>query len=157
MNQVYTDASGNIRQEQQSSSARAALELRGPMLPCALRDLTCAMVNLMLLDKYKQDQVGSIIQPHVDDESDAGTSSHQFAMFLQAHEGECSILTPKSTGSSSSFHFNGSNVPLLPKQGDRIGASAAWRECRHGDFISVLVWDISRESVVSFNPLSAKS
>jgi len=120
------------------------------------------MVNFMLLDEEKherRDRPSSGEDHPDDDDENAAPSSHQFAMFLQAHEGECSMLTPKSTGSSSSFYFNGSDeVLLLPKRENRNDdESLAWCECSHGDYINVLVWDVSRKSVVSFNPLSAKA
>jgi len=162
MNQAYgnSTAGGMLIQQQQLSSgataAKATMELRGPILPCALRDLTCAAVNLMLLDKSKQG--GSRPLGSINDVSTA--SSHQFAMFMQAYDGERSISTVsnKATGSSSSIHFNGSGISLLPRQEDHdidADASTAWHECRQGDCINVLVWDISRKSVVSFHSLEA--
>mgnify|MGYP000356525254 CR=1 FL=1 len=78
MNQAYgnSTAGGTIKKQQLSSgaTAKATLELRGPILPCALRDLTCAAVNLMLLDKSKQG--GSRPLGGINDVSTA--SSHQF-------------------------------------------------------------------------------
>eukprot|EP00580_Thalassiosira_gravida_P009280 CAMPEP_0201638640 /NCGR_PEP_ID=MMETSP0493-20130528/17134_1 /ASSEMBLY_ACC=CAM_ASM_000838 /TAXON_ID=420259 /ORGANISM="Thalassiosira gravida, Strain GMp14c1" /LENGTH=120 /DNA_ID=CAMNT_0048111753 /DNA_START=99 /DNA_END=461 /DNA_ORIENTATION=- len=120
------------------------------------------MVNFMLLDeeKHKRQDRPSSREHHLDDDDEnVAASSHQFAMFSQAHEGEHSLLTPKSTGSSSSFHFNGSDkLLLLPKRDNHNDdESLAWRECSHGDYINVLVWDVSRKSVLSFNPLSAKA
>ena len=110
----------------------------------------------MMLDKSKQG--GSRPLGSINDVSTA--SSHQFAMFVQAYDGERSISTVsnKATGSSSSIHFNGSGISLLPRQEDHdidADASTAWHECRQGDCINVLVWDISRKSVVSFHSLEA--
>ena len=85
-------------------------------------------------------------------------------MFLQAHEGESSTNMSKlTTGSSSSVNFNGSNISLMPshEEGEddmddnHNDASSSWYECRQGDCINVLVWDVSRTSVVSFHPAEA--
>ena len=159
---------GSNIQRDINSISKAALELRGPILPCALRDMTCAVVNFMMLDNYDQDQLS--ITPHnmnidyqqrrdmygenyPDIES---ASTHQFLMSLQAHEGECASSTPKSTtGSPSSTEFNGS-IPLNPQDGNQTadGSAVAWRQCGHGDYVDKLVWDISRKSVVSFHTFS---
>ena len=116
------------------------------------------MAQRMLADRGTREGA-ALGWPHREGGSEEeGTSSHQFAMFLQPHEGERAVLTPRSTGSSSSFHFNGLTVPLLRPQEDGSGAATApWCDCRQGDFINVLVWDVSRKLVVSYNPLSAKS
>ena len=82
-----------------NSNAKAALELRGPILPCALREMTCAVVNFMMLDNYDQDELS--ITPHNmnldfqqrrdlygEKNSDIeSASTHQFLMSLQTHEG----------------------------------------------------------------------
>ena len=189
MNQAYTNsqtagatAIGQTQQQRQQSStatAKATLELRGPVLPCALRDMTCAVVNLMLLDKYNNKRDGENgghrynlglkkarkrrSNDEIMDNTINMSSSHQFAMFLQAHDGECSTSAiPKATGSSSSVHFNGSNIPLLLSsrqddghddnddcEADDDDTSTHWHECRQGECMNVLVWDVSRQSVVS--------
>ena len=150
------------RQQQPSTSLASSasiLELRGPILPCALRDLTCAMINWMLLDKYKHDEQqrrkGSL--PQLDD---TDLSSHQFAMFVQAHEGEWnnnSVSTTQkfSTGTSSSLHFNGSSMKLLSKDQEGNNSLSKWHECIPGDILHVLVWDVSRESSLSFSSVPA--
>eukprot|EP00578_Thalassiosira_sp_NH16_P001258 CAMPEP_0181131948 /NCGR_PEP_ID=MMETSP1071-20121207/30732_1 /TAXON_ID=35127 /ORGANISM="Thalassiosira sp., Strain NH16" /LENGTH=319 /DNA_ID=CAMNT_0023218245 /DNA_START=78 /DNA_END=1037 /DNA_ORIENTATION=+ len=155
-NQLYTRASSktvsqdNEQHHHSATNAKSFLELRGPVLPCAIRDLTCAMVDLMLMDKCKQDRSPSGHLQIADDQYyNTSTSSHQFSMFLQSHDGEYSISTPKSTGSSSSIYFNGSNLPLSSRDEDHCDARAEWFECNHGDFVNVLVWDISRKSVVT--------
>lgn len=164
---VHNNNTSGMNTEQQqrhsSSSAKASMELRGPVLPFALRDMTCAMINIMLLDKYTHEDQ-SPIRPDAgeplpeEDEYDesitdnAGSSSRQFVMFLQAHEGECSISAPKSTGSSSSIDFNGSGIPLLPRNDDRDVADEplAWRECGQGNCMNILAWDVSCATVVPF-------
>jgi hypothetical protein len=75
-------------------------------------------------------------------------------MFLQSHNGECSVTNPKSTGSSSSLGFNGSQIPLLPEEilgGDNDSpAMALWRECELGHRVNMLAWDISCSELVPF-------
>jgi hypothetical protein len=56
LNQMQT----NIKRD---TNSKAALELRGPILPCALRDMTCAVVNFMMIDNYAHDQ-SSTSTPH---------------------------------------------------------------------------------------------
>ena len=98
LNQLQTNGS-NI-QRNINSISKAALELRGPILPCALRDMTCAVVNFMMIDNYDQNQ--SSIIPHYmnmdyqrrdiygekNTDVTESASSHQFHMSLQAHDGE---------------------------------------------------------------------
>jgi len=167
MNQVYhQDNQQRHPSTAAATNAKATLELRGPILPCALRDLTCAAINLMLLDK-KSRQLGKhqdsdyFLQTNKNDNTET-SSSHQFAMFLQVHEGESSTSMSKmTTGSSSSVNFNGSNISLMPSQEegddnmDDKDDTSSWYECRQGDCINVLVWDVSRTSVVSFHPTEA--
>ncbi len=150
-----------------NSTAKAALELRGPILPCALRDMTCAVVNFMMLDKYTQDQSSTISHLNVCYQLPemygacspdvASPSSHQFLMSLQTHEGECtsSSSATKPTGSSSSTEFNGS-IPLVPKnENQSVSDPTAWSQCGHGDYVDKVVWDVSRNSVVSFHTFAA--
>jgi hypothetical protein len=169
MNQVgqQTTMSGrtNAQKQQRPTSfvSKATIELRGPVLPCALRDMTCAMINVMMLDKYAQrDKVDSSTTACDDNSSNnnnnnnnnAATSTHQFVMFLQSHNGECSVTTPKSTGSSSSLGFNGSQIPLLPEVvlgGDNdFPVTALWRECELGHRVNMLAWDISCSELVPY-------
>jgi hypothetical protein len=164
LSQVQTNESNFLSDG--NSTAKAALELRGPILPCALRDMTCAVVNFMMLDKYAQDQSSIIshmnIRYQLPEMNGAcnpdivSPSSHQFLMSLQTHEGECtSSSATKPTGSSSSTEFNGS-LPLVPKnENQSVGDPTAWSQCGHGDYVDKVVWDISRKSVVSFHTFAA--
>ena len=167
LNQMQTN--GSNMQRDINSISKAALELRGPILPCALRDMTCAVVNFMMMDNHDaQDQssttphsmnIGYHLPDNMHGENHPDTesaSTHQFLMSLQAHEGECAGSAPKSTtGSPSSTEFNGS-ILLNPKIGNQTadGSAVAWRQCGHGDYVDKLVWDISRKSVVSFHTFS---
>jgi hypothetical protein len=163
MNQVgqqnTTSGRTNAQKQQRPTSfaSKATIELRGPVLPCALRDMTCAMINLMLLDKYAQRDEDESSTTACDDNSsnnNAATSTHQFVMFLQSHNGECSVTTPKSTGSSSSLGFNGSQIPLLPDEvlgGDNDSpVTELWRECELGHRVNMLAWDISCSELVPY-------
>ena len=145
------------KQQRPTFASKATIELRGPVLPCALRDMTCAMINVMLLDKYAQRDEDDSSATACDDNSNnnnAAASTHQFVMFLQTHNGECSVTNPKSTGSSSSLGFNGSQIPLLPEEvlgGDNDSpVTALWRECELGHRVNMLAWDISCSELVPF-------
>jgi hypothetical protein len=164
LNQMQTNASNFTSQRDNNySTSKAALELRGPILPCALRDMTCAVMNFMMLDKYTHMNTDDQL-PIMYDESDPDTaaSTHQFLMSLQAHEGECSTSSAaKSTGSSSSTEFNGLFPLLTPRQHENQSATVVgtttWSQCGHGEYLDKLVWDISRKSVVSFHTFAATS
>ena len=165
--QLYPKVSSDVDnkeldQQKSIANSKANIELRGPVLPCALRDMTCAMVDLMMLDKRKQDyssfgRLDKYSGKHNRGDEGVNMISYQFAFFPQSHEGESSILSPTSTGSSSSIYFNGSNIPLSSKEDHSSGGVGDWSECNHGDFVNVLVWDISRKSVVSFHPFLAST
>ena len=145
LNQMQTNGSNILRDI--NSISKAALELRGPILPCALRDMTCAVVNFMMLDNYALDQSSTtphsmIIDYQLPDnmhgENNPDTesaNSHQFLVSLQAHEGECAAASASksTTGSPSSTEFNGS-IPLYQKNGNQtaVGSAVAWKQCGHG-------------------------
>ena len=141
------------KQQRPTFASKATIELRGPVLPCALRDMTCAMINVMLLDKYAQRDEDDSSTTACDDSSNnnnAAASTHQFVMLLQSHNGECSVTNPKSTGSSSSLGFNGSQIPLLPEEILGSPVTALWRECELGHRVNMLAWDISCSELVPF-------
>lgn len=127
--------------KQDTADVRTTLELRGPILPCALRDFTCSLVNWMLLDRHHAHAVSR--QPSKT--NDDGVGSHHFAMFLKSHSGERTALGPNTTGVSSASLFNGSKISL-----DKIETST-WHECSYGELLNVMVWDIQRPNYVSYN------
>lgn len=140
MNQM---SSGREDHKQDKTDVRTTLELRGPILPCALRDITCSLVDCMLMDK-QQTQSLSNQAPKLS-ATDEGVGSHHFALFLQSHEGECATLGPKPTGLSSSTLFNGSKLSVDQNE------TSTWHECSHGELLNVMVWDIQRANYVSYN------
>jgi len=106
-----------------------------------------------LLDKYAQRDEDDSSTTACDDSSNnnnVAASTHQFVMFLQSHNGECSVTNPKSTGSSSSLGFNGSQIPLLPEEILGSPVTALWRECELGHRVNMLAWDISCSELVPF-------
>jgi hypothetical protein len=122
---------------------RTTLELRGPILPCALRDLTCSLIDWMLQDRHHTQSVSNqTSKPKANDE---GVGSHHFALFLQSHEGECTALGPNPTGLSSASLFNGSIISVDQNE------TSTWHECSHGELLNVMVWDIHRANFVSYN------
>ncbi|KAK1748910.1 hypothetical protein QTG54_000849 [Skeletonema marinoi] len=126
-----------------TSDVRTTLELRGPILPCALRDITCSLVDWMLMDRHHaQSGTNQTLKSNTNDE---GVGSHHFALFLQSHEGECAALGPNPTGLSSASLFNGFKISV--KQNE----TSTWHECSHGELLNVMVWDIQRANYVSYN------
>lgn len=122
---------------------RTTLELRGPILPCALRDITCSLVDWMLQDRHRtQSSSNQIFKAKANDE---GVGSHHFALFLQSHEGECTALGPNPTGLSAASLFNGSKISVEQDE------TSTWHECSHGELLNVMVWDIQRANYVSYN------
>ena len=171
-NQTKATKTGVPQHQQSEQQITSFMELRGPILPCALRDMTCASINLMLLDKQWQDRSLLDCDPynvptqsqHFEDENgnennkEEGIGSHHVAIFLQAHDGERPVLQPKSTGSSSSSFFNGSNVSLVPEQMEDTSNdefTAASHECNPGEYLNVIVWDVSRPSTLAYKTFSA--
>lgn len=140
MNQM---SSGREDHKQEKTDVRTTLELRGPILPCALRDITCSLVDYMLMDKqHTQSLSNQTLKSNVADE---GVGSHHFALFLQSHEGECDALGPNPTGLSSASLFNGSQLSVGQNE------TSTWHECSHGELLNVMVWDIQRANYVSYN------
>ena len=141
-----------MKEKQETTDVRTTMELRGPILPCSLRDITCSLVDRMMLDKLQTRSVSK--QPFESSTIDDGVGTHHFAMFVQPHEGERATLGPKSTGISSSSLFNGSKIIL--GQND----SSNWHECSHRELLNVIVWDSHRPNHVSYNskhlPFSAR-
>ena len=127
------------------------MELYGPILPCALRDLMCASVNWMSLEQHfgnyseEYNVFDAPTQPMDSKDTPVSKSNvdQQISMFLQAHEGEYPITAPTSTGTSSSSFFNGSNFPLSHEQNNNSELSE-WRECSAGEGLNSLIWDTSR-------------
>lgn len=148
MNQM---SSSREDHKQDATDVRTTLELRGPILPCALRDITCSLVDWMLMDSHHAQSVSN--QTLKSKATDEGVGSHHFALFLQSHEGEYTAHAPKSTGLSSSSLFNGSKISVEQNE------TSTWHECSHGELLNVLVWDIQRSNYVSYNSkhLSASS
>lgn len=141
-----------MKEKQETTDVRTTMELRGPILPCSLRDITCSLVDRMMNDKLQTRSVSK--QPFESSTIDDGVGTHHFAMFVQPHEGERATLGPKSTGISSSSLFNGSKIIL--GQND----SSNWHECSHRELLNVIVWDSHRPNHVSYNskhlPFSAR-
>jgi hypothetical protein len=140
-----------IKQDSENQKTESVMELYGPILPCALRDLMCASVNWMSLEQhfgnYLEDYnvFDAPTQPMDSKDTPVSKSNvdQQISMFLQAHEGECPITAPTSTGTSSSFFFNGSNISLSHEQNNNSELSE-WRECSAGEGLNSLIWDTSR-------------
>jgi len=149
MNQMK---SSREKEKQETTDVRTTMELRGPILPCSLRDITCSLVDRMMIDKLQTRSVSK--QPFESSTAEDGVGTHHFAMFVQPHEGERATLGPKSTGISSSSLFNGTKILLGRNEPSK------WHECSHRELLNVMVWDSQRPDHVSYNskhlPFSAR-
>jgi hypothetical protein len=136
-------------------SHESVVELYGPLLPCAVRDLMCASVNWMGLDQKLDDSAFDAPTQPIEGKSNATSESiakiHQVSMFLQAHEGEFSPpLT--STGFASSFFFNGSNFMLSDGSGRDTGVEMPeWHECNADEMLNSMMWDARSHSQIEYN------
>lgn len=144
----------------------SVMELYGPILPCALRDLACASINWMMLDKHWHDQrlvydaYNAPTQAENFDEkkteedaTDNEGGTHRITILLQAHEGEQTVSEATSTGSSSSSFFNGSNATFSLSANDGgkgTGATATWQECNAGETLNALIWDVEHSSDLEY-------
>eukprot|EP00804_Cyclotella_cryptica_P030625 CCRYP_015657-RA/>CCRYP_015657-RA protein AED:0.43 eAED:0.43 QI:0/-1/0/1/-1/1/1/0/954 len=138
----------------ENQNAESVMELYGPILPCALRDLMCASVNWMVLDQHfrnvlEEFNVFDVPTQPIDSENTSVSKTnidYQVSMLLQAHEGEAPITSPSSTGTASSSFFNGSNISISHEQNNQSNNSELpeWRECDAGEGLNSLIWDTSR-------------
>ena len=155
-NSYWTQLHG--QESQGGHNTESVMELYGPILPCSLRDLMCASINWMTVDqKLKESDAFDIpTQPmNQNGTTDSGNKveSHQISMFLQAHEGEFPISVCTSTGSASSYYFNGSAITLAnhPDHKEKF----QWIECTRGEGLSSLIWSTSHFAELSYNTFYA--
>ncbi|KAL7514725.1 hypothetical protein ACHAXN_012045 [Cyclotella atomus] len=139
----------NGQEGQNESNSESVMEIYGPILPCSLRDMMCATINWVTLDE-KLDEYSAFDAPtqpmnSKGNGSDSKAESRQVSMFLQAHEGEYPVALPMSTGTASSYSFNGSILPISNESND------GWSECSAGEGLNSLVWNAARATELSYN------
>lgn len=129
----------------------SSIELRGPILPCSVRELLASTVLTLYADycstmqsNYQLENYNKMRSPILDEGTDVG--SHYFVAHLQTHEGEIFVSTPDNrvSGDPSSFWFNGHHHGLCKEH-------HGLEECNMGEVISVVVWDSARPESLAYN------
>ena len=110
-------------------------------MPCAVHDLVGSLASVLTLDKAKNAPSNSHKQAL---ESEVG--SHYFVTHLKTHAGETieSVDGGNVIGDASSGWFNG-----------QLKRNIVKNECRHGQIISTLLWDINRKSILDYKSEAA--
>ena len=121
--------------EEKAMDRHASMELRGPILPCALQELIGAAASRMMEDTTENKQ------PSKDDD----VGSHYFVVQLQTHDGEeRPRVDSTTTGTAGSGLMN---------DGDNICSSLADEgpsNCEYGEVVNMAVWDIARPNMIAY-------
>ena len=154
---------------QKDGSGHSLVDIRGPILPCAVRDLLCATTSHLSLhqkqsipiregaedaQKFKTKDKDNEDQCFEDDQNTLG--SHYYVLHLQAHQGEksdglASELNRKRIGAASSELFNGLDNGKKSEKMSNLNDDLKIRECNTGEIMNMVVWDISRPNSIAFN------
>jgi hypothetical protein len=140
-----------MKNDEALTNNHSSFELRGPILPCSVRELLASTIltlyadySLTLQDNSQPEHCNKMCSPLLDEVTDVG--SHYFVAHLQTHEGENLVPTPESrvSGDPSSFWFNGHHHGSCE---EHYGMD----ECNMGQVISVVVWDSARPESLAYN------
>lgn len=119
----------------------AAIELRGPILPCAMAELISTAASRMMQDTTTTGKSHS----SGDHEDDVG--SHYFVIQAQAHDGEeRTSVDSATTGTASSRWLNDGSGLFDVLAANKDGPN----ECEHGEVVSMMVWDIARPAMIAY-------
>lgn len=149
--------------QQQGSKASqqdqlSSVDLSGPILPCAVKDITCALAAYFSLHKKLFYSSPGLPLNNQNDERSAVDEnilgSHYFMMHLVDHSGkEAKIDTKRNLGSteatlgsSGSFCFNGIVDQIHPS----YEIDTLVEESRNGDVTSMAVWDVNRPYSIAY-------
>jgi len=123
----------------ETTDHHAAIELRGPILPCAMEELVCTATSRMVQDTPEKGQ------PSRGQEDDVG--SHYFVVQAQAHDGEeRPSVDSATTGSAGSRWLNDGSDMYERLSVNEDGAS----QCDYGEVVSMIVWDIARPNMIAY-------
>ena len=117
----------------------AAIELRGPILPCAVEEVVCYAASRMMKDVEDK---GGASSGQADD-----VGSHYFVVQAQPHDGdEYPNADSATTGTAGSRWLNeGSDIyENLSSNGDKPSG------CEQGEVVSMVVWDIARPKMIAY-------
>jgi len=140
-----------IKNDEALTNNHSSIELRGPILPCSVRELLASTILTLYADysstlqeNSQPEHFNKMRSPLLDEVTDIG--SHYFVAHLQTHEGEPLVSTPENSGSGdpSSFWFNGHHHG---SHEEHNGVD----ECNMGQVISVVVWDSARPESLAYN------
>lgn len=122
----------NRRAGSQANDPHAAIELRGPILPCALQELVGTAALRMMQDTTAKNQP-----------SDDEVGSHYFVVQVQTHDGKDRPTSVNATGTGGS-HWLNDGANMFGK------LEAAPSECEHGQVLAMIVWDVVRPNMMAY-------
>jgi len=125
------------------TSNNSSVELRGPILPCSVRELLASTVLTLHADCSAKNEED--VQHSAADNDDVG--SHYFVAHLQTQEGENTVpsVSNKISGDPSSIWFNGHHNGEISCENNGLD------ECTVGQVMSVAVWDSARPNFLAYN------
>jgi len=140
---------------EESPDASTMVDLHGYLLPCAVRDLVCASVNVLLADaeaSREMEDDESMSEGNNGDNDRVG--SHHFTVKPTVYEGEAAVgnNAPGTIGSQSSKGMNG-DYSLLQQHGDATLTSTNTTQtqyCRHDELVELAVWDVQRPNSLAY-------
>jgi hypothetical protein len=140
MRQTKTVAFGECASDPPASTL---LSLQGYILPCAMRDIISASVNVLLANEASRDDDEG--KSAVEVENMAGT--HHFAIRPTAYSGEDAAgnVKPGTIGSYSSKGMNGDYSVL--QQSEDIDET---QYCKHDEILMLAVWDMQRSNSLAY-------
>jgi hypothetical protein len=124
-------------------SHHASLDIRGPILPCAVQDIIRCTIHNLLWNGKKENVLRGEKEGR-----DTEVGSHYFVAHLQCHRGEEIKDTAKALRKSNRIGMAG--LILANDTLDRIQDKQVTirKGCGRGEFISTVVWDITRSSSI---------
>jgi hypothetical protein len=116
-----------------SSEEHVSIELRGILLPCAVRDLICAIINGMLASETEINSA----------------ESQNLIVRTTTYDGEELQAIQGAIGSHSSTWLNSkANVWGRLQEGHEDGKAV--QQCRYGEVLMMAVWDSIRPSALAY-------
>jgi hypothetical protein len=125
-----------------SLDEHVSIELRGILLPCAVRDLVCAVINGMLVSETQSNSSS-------DDSSKVNADSQNLIVRANAFDGEELQAIQGTIGSHSSVWLNGkADFWGHLQEGYEDGKTV--QQCRYGEVLMMAVWDSTRPSALAY-------
>jgi hypothetical protein len=117
-----------------SSDEHVSIELRGILLPCAMRDLICAVINGMLASET---------------EINNAESSQNLIVRTSTYDGQELQAIQGAIGSHSSVWLN-SKADVWGHLREGYENVKAVQQCRYGEVLMMAVWDSTRPSALAY-------